>query len=428
MSEHGDKIYGLMKELFPICRSLTGDGLRYTLDRIAEEIPLVEYEVPSGTQVFDWTIPDEWNPRSAWIETPSGKRICDFSENNLHLLNYSMPFEGEVGLEELKKHIYTRPDLPDAIPYVTSYYQRRWGFCMRHSDFEALQPGKYRVMIDVELRPGSLTYADLVLPGDTEEEILLSTYICHPSMANNELSGPALTTYLAKYLMAKKNRHYTYRFVFAPENIGVVTYLSRNLRILQERVRAGYVVTCVGGPGQVTYMESRAGDSLVDKVTRHVLRHRNEGGRILDFTHSGSDERRYNAPGVDLPVGCLVRTRFFDYPEYHTSLDDLNFVSVTQMAASYDLYCECIDTLELNRRYRVTTLCEPNLGSRGLYPTVGAPDSVSEEVDDFLALCSYCDGVHDLIDIADLHRKPISNFSPRVRSFLEAGLLEVVEA
>ena len=428
MSEPGDKIYGLMQELFPICRSLTGDGVRHTLERIAQEIPLSVYEVPSGTQVFDWNIPDEWNPLSAWIETPSGERICDFSENNLHLLNYSTPFEGEVSLEELKKHIYTRPDLPDAIPYVTSYYERRWGFCMRHSDFEALQPGKYRVMIDVKLGAGSLTYADLVLPGDIEDEILFSTYICHPSMANNELSGPALTAYLAKYLMAKKHRHYTYRFVFAPENIGVITYLSRNLRILQERVRAGYVVSCVGGPGQVTYMQSRVGDALVDKVTRHVLGNRDEGGRILDFTHSSSDERRYNAPGVDLPIGCLVRTRFFDYPEYHTSLDDLSFVSASQMAASYDLYCECIEALELNRRYRVTTLCEPNLGSRDLYPTVGAPHAVSAEIEDLMALCSYCDGARDLIDIAELHRKPVSSYKHGVRSLMKAGLMEAVGA
>jgi len=419
-----EEMSALMSELFPICRSITGDGSIQSLEIIRRHIPLTIHEVASGTKCFDWTVPDEWNIRDAYIMDKNGKRVIDFKENNLHVLGYSEPFEGTLTLDQLKPHLYTRPDLPEAIPYMTSYYARRWGFCLSHRQFEALKPGKYRIKIDSTLEPGSMTYGELLIPGESEREILLSTYICHPSMANNELSGPVVTTFLTRHILHRKNRRYSYRILFLPETIGSIYYLSRHLEELKKKIVAGYVVTCVGGPGQITYLKSRAETSLVDKVTEHVLKHQHEPYRILDYTRRASDERQYCAPGIDLPVGSLMKTRYFDYPEYHTSLDNLDFVTGEQLEGSFWLYIDCLTAMEKNCYFQGTILCEPNLGKRGLYPTLGAHHQISEKIDAMQALLSYSDGNHDLVDIAEKQDKPVSSFYETTDILVSHGLLQ----
>tara|TARA_R110000787_G_scaffold63679_3_gene143362 strand:- start:97951 stop:99249 length:1299 start_codon:yes stop_codon:yes gene_type:complete len=414
-------------DLFPLMRSLTGEGTRETMRRLAKHVPFELTEVPSGTEAFDWTVPDEWTFREAWIEGPDGKRVVDAADHTLHLVNYSAPFRGEMDLAELKDHLYTRPDMPDAIPYVTSYYRRHWGFCLRHDDFEKLAEGRYKVCVDTTLQPGSMTYAGLVIPGESDTEILLSSYCCHPSMANNELSGPVMLTLLGLYLQSLPARRYTYRLVLVPETIGAITYLSKNLMHMREKLLAGLVVTCTGGPGVPAYIPTRAGDSYIDKLACHVMANVMEETRILDFTASSSDERRYNAPGVDLPVGSVVRTRYFDYPEYHTSKDDLDFVTPEQLSASFDIYVKCLNALEHNRKYQVTTLCEPNLGKRGLYPTVGGAHHIETRLNDILALCAYADGENDLVDIANIHSRPVWAFYDTVKDLIANGLLELAE-
>lgn len=419
----GAAMHSLMSELFPICRSITGPGVRETLQCLARHIPLRITEVPSGTRCFDWTIPDEWSVRDAYIADMAGKRLIDFRVCNLHVLSYSEPVDQVLTFEELRPYLYTRPDLPDAVPYLTSYYQRRWGFCLSENQKNRLGPGPFRVRIDSTLAPGALTYGEMRLEGESDEEILLSTYVCHPSMANNELSGPVLTTFLARHLMAQPQRRFTYRIVFAPETIGALCYLSRNLAALQEKVVAGYIVTCVGGPGGPTYLSSRSGDAPVDRVTRHVLAHCGEDYRLCDFTARGSDERQYGAPGVDLPVGSLMRAKYGDYPQYHTSLDDLAFVTPDQLERSFDRYVACLEALEKNRRYRVTTLGEPNLGRRGLYPTLGGQAKLPADIDAMMALLGYCDGRLDLIDIAQRHARPVWDFYPAADALVAHGLL-----
>jgi len=419
----GQAMHALMAELFPICRSLTGDGVRQTLARLSEVVPYQVHEVPSGSQVFDWVVPDEWNIRDAYVMDQSGRRVIDFQASNLHVVGYSEPFAGVLTREQLLPHLYSRADLPDAIPYLTSYYSRRWGFCLSQRQLEALGPGPFQVKIDSTLAPGSLTYADLLIPGDSEHEILLSSYCCHPSMANNELSGPVLTTFLAKSIMDRPKRRYSYRIVVVPETIGAITYISRHLQTLKDNVAAGYVLTCVGGPSGPTYGLSRQGNSLADRVALNTLAHCGEDYRVLPWIERASDERQYGAPGVDLPVGSLMRSRYFDYPEYHTSLDDLSLVTPAQMAASFALYNEMIDALEANRTWRVTTLCEPQLGKRGLYPSLGGQHDINKQMFVMNALIGYCDGSRDLVAIADLHNRPVRDFVEAVALLAENGLL-----
>lgn len=425
-SAAGPRMHALMSELFPICRSITGNGVRRTLERLREIIPLVVHEIPSGTQVFDWTVPDEWNVNDAYVMDEQGQRIIDFRQNNLHLLGYSIPFEGEMDLEDLKPHLYSRPDLPHAIPYLTSYYERRWGFCVDDHTLRGIRPGRYRVKVDTDLSPGALSLAELLIPGAEETEILLSANVCHPSLANNELSGPVLLTYLARWLLDSQPRRFTYRIVFVPETIGALTYLSLNLEQMKARTLAGYAITCVGGPGGFTYLSSRKGNALVDRVTTHMLRYGEEPYRIVGYDQRGSDERQYGAPGVDLPVGSLMRAKYWDYPQYHTSLDDLTFVTAEQLDASFQLYRRCLDALEYNRYYRVTTIGEPQLGIRGLYPTIGGRVETAEEMSDVMALIGYCDGEHDLLAIADRHDRPAGRLARICELLLEAGVLDDV--
>lgn len=362
-----EEMYELCERLFPICRSITGDGVRKTLQMLVEvygnEINI--HEVPTGTKVFDWTVPKEWNIKEAYIENSKGQRVIDFKNNNLHVVGYSLPVDKFVDLQELKSVVYTQPDQPDAIPYVTSYYKECYGFCMSQNQLDKLPEDTYHIVIDSELKEGSLTYGEIIIPGDTEEEVFLSTYICHPSMANNELSGPVVATFLAKWLNLLVKRRYTYRIIFIPETIGAITYLSKNLQYLKEHVIAGFNLSCVGDNRTFSYVESRYGDTLADKAAKNVLSFYYPDYKTYSFLKRGSDERQYNAPGVDLPVCAICRSKYGEYPEYHTSKDNLELISPEGLLGAYEVYQQCILSLENNYSYKINVLCEPQLGKEG---------------------------------------------------------------
>ena len=419
-------MYDLMERLFPICRSITGNGVRQTLRIIKEHIPLDIKEIKSGTKVFDWEIPEEWNIKDAYVKDSTGKRIIDFNKSNLHVVSYSTPFEGILNLNDLKKNLYTLPDQPDLIPYVTSYYKKRWGFCITQNQYEELEDIEYDVKIDSSLEPGSLTYADLVIPGESEQEILLSTYICHPSMANNELSGPVVATFLAKYLLEKKNNYYTYRFVFVPETIGAVAYISHHLNHLKRNVIAGYVITCIGDKGSFSYLKSKNGEELVDRVTMHLLNHSGEKFKIYDFLSRGSDERQYCSPGVDLPVGSLMRTKYHEYPEYHTSGDNLSIIEPDELLKSLEMYKKCLKSLDNNRTYKTIVNCEPQLGKRNLYPTISKKGS-TENVKNMMNLLAFCDGQNDLLSIAERINVSIVTLLPIIEVLIQKKILKKVK-
>jgi aminopeptidase-like protein len=426
MTQIGESIYALAKELFPICRSITGNGVRETLRILQAEIDRLEIlEVPTGEQAFDWEVPREWNVRDAYVMDPSGEKIIDFQQSNLHVVGYSIPVDQVLSLEELQQHLHSLPEQPDAIPYITSYYQERWGFCLTHAQREALTPGEYRVRIDSELKEGSLTYGEVILPGKVGEEVFLSTYICHPSMANNELSGPTVVTHLVKWLQSI-DHHYTYRIVFIPETIGSIVYLSRNLEEMQRNIIAGYNITCVGDDRNYSYLASRYGNTLADRVAQHVLGHMHPDYMSYTYLERRSDERQYCSPGVDLPVASLMRTKYGEYPEYHTSLDDLNLISPQGLQGAYDVIQRCIECLESNETLRVTVRGEPQLGKRGLYPTLSTKKTTAQ-VKDMMNLLAYADGSNTLLEIAERIQIPMWTLFPLVKTFKQEDLLEVVE-
>ena len=417
------KMYSLIKKLFPLCRSITGKDLVKTLHIIKDYIPLELHKIPSGTEVFDWVIPDEWNIVDAYVKDSKGKRIIDFKKSNLHLVSYSIPFEGTLGLKILKEHLHTLPNQPDLIPYVTSYYKKDWGFCLSHNDYLELKDDLYSVKIDSTLEPGHLTYGELILPGESDEEVLFSTYICHPSMANNELSGPVLATFLANEL-SKRQLYYTYRFVFVPETIGSIAYLSMKFETLKQKVVAGYVLTCVGDPGSFSYLCTRKENTLSDRVALHVLNNSAEEYKVYSFLDRGSDERQYNAPGIDLPIGSLMRTKYGSYPEYHTSGDNLDFVTSEALQGSLDMYLRCINVLENNRTYKTKILGEPQLGKRGLYSNLSFKGS-AESARKMKDLLAYCDGENDLVCIADKIDCPVWDLFPIAEKLLSHEILEI---
>lgn len=423
----GQKIYSLANSIFPICRSITGKGVRETLSVLSEYIKegggpeIVLHQVPSGTRVFDWTVPREWDIRQAYIENEEGERIIDMSENNLHVMGYSTPVNAWVDLDELNSHIFTQPDQPDVIPYVTSYYKERYGFCMSERQKSALQPGKYHMVIDSTLEDGTLTYGEVILPGSSSQEVFFSTNICHPSMANNECSGPALLAELIRFFGSLENRKYTYRCIFVPETIGSITYLSKNIRDMKERVIAGFNLSCVGDNRDYSMIESRYGDTLADRVMENALKFRGPYTKY-SFLERGSDERQYNAPGVDLPVIGFCRSKFGEYPEYHTSADNMSLVSPEGFQGSYEIITQVVQAIEYNARYQVKVLCEPQLGKRGLYPTIsqkGSYDAV-KAMTDFIA---YADGRNDLIDISNRIQTDVDTLIPIVETLLENHLI-----
>jgi aminopeptidase-like protein len=417
----GDEMLSFAEELYPICRSITGDGIRETLRRIGKRIPLDVREVPSGTQVFDWTIPLEWNIRDAYVEDPHGRRVVDFRDHNLHVVGYSAPVDTTMSLAELKEHVHTLPDQPDVIPYRTSYYAEAWGFCMQDERLHGLQDGPYTVRIDSSLEPGSLTYAECYLPGETDDEILISCHCCHPSIANDNLSGIALTTQLADHLRTMPLR-YSYRFLFIPGTIGSITWLAFNREALG-RIKAGLVVTCVGDRGAPTYKRSRRGNAVIDRAVVHVLRHSGRRHRVLDFSPYGYDERQYCSPGVNLPVGSLMRTPNGEYPEYHTSADDLELIDAYALADSLSLYLRALDVLENDDAYvNLSPMGEPQLGRRGLYPSTGARGP-SRELMARLWVLNLSDGDHGLLDIADRAGIPFAEIRTAAKVLIDDGLL-----
>ena len=420
----GEEMYALVKELFPIGRSLTGDGVRETLTRIGKMIPLVLHEVKTGSKVFDWTVPREWNIKGAYIEDERGNRILDYKNNNLHVVGYSVPVDTVVSFEELQEHLYSLPNQPEAIPYVTSYYEERWGFCMSHAAREKLSKGRYRVCIDSELKNGALTYGELIIPGTSKKEVFLSTYVCHPSMANNELSGPAVVTFLAKWLL-EKPRKYTYRIIFIPETIGSITYLSKHLKVMKKNTIAGFNVSCVGDARAYGYLPTRAGDTYADKIALNILSFKHPSFITYTFLDTKSDERQYNAPGVDLPVCAITRSKYGTYPEYHTSLDNLDVVSPEGLGGAYDVFRECLNLIEENHVCQIKTTGVPQLGKRGLYPTISTPTSalITESMINFI---SYADGNNDLVDISTKIKIPVWELYPIVNSLTKVGLLRIV--
>ncbi|MBF0134832.1 MAG: DUF4910 domain-containing protein [Magnetococcales bacterium] len=417
-------MHDLATRLFPLNRSLTGPGVRATLAILQQEMPgLVIEAIPSGTPCFDWIVPREWHIRSARLTAPGGEVVVDFAHHNLHVVGYSIPVNTTLDLEALQPHLHSRPDLPDAIPYITSYYAENWGFCLPHRQRQTLLPGLYHAFIDSQLEPGCLNYAELVIPGRSTREVLISTYICHPSMANNELSGPVVATYLAKWVM-QQPRRLTYRFVFIPETIGSLCYLQRHLPHLKNRVVAGFNITCVGDEGEFNYLPTRHGQTLSDRVARHVLGQVAPGYHRKDFRwHRGSDERQYNAPGIDLPIATITRSIFHEYAEYHTSLDDLTLVTQNGLSGSLELYRLFLTCLEHNGMVQTMVLGEPQLGRRGLYPNLSRGGKVGEELDMLLNLLAYADGKTDLLALAEQIEVPLWSLLPICDTLIRQGLL-----
>ncbi len=418
-------IYDLIEELFPICRSITGDGVRRTLELVKKRIPIQIHEVKSGTQCFDWTIPDEWNPREAWIKDPAGKKIADFAENNLHLLGYSIPFKGKISLDELRGHLYSDPGRPDAIPYNTSYYERRWGFCLSHRQLGSLAPGEYEVYIDTTLEPGSLTYADMLVKGKTEKEIFFSCYVCHPSMADDSISGVALCTALCDYLLKRSGNYYSYRFIFVPETIGAICYLARNGGEMKRNVYCGMTVTCVGDEVEFNYKRTRSGKHALDRIVENILKHSGEKYKVHDFFLPGSDERQYSSPGFKLETGSLMRS-FYGLPNYHSSADNLDFVTRRGIEGSYEIYRRILEAVEADFKYlNKMPYCEPFLSKYKLYDTLGAQvGSGSDYKKKILSLLNYSDGEHSLIDVAEKSSSCISDLIALVKLLKEKNLLE----
>lgn len=412
----GKEIYSLIEELFPICRSITGNGLRKTLRILKKHIPLETNEIPSGTKVFDWMIPKEWNIKDAYVKNSKGERIVDFCASNLHVLNYSIPIHKTISFKELKSHLYTIPEYPDWIPYRTSYYSEKWGFCLSHNDLLDMVDGEYEVFIDSTLEDGHLTYGECCLKGQEEDEVLISCHVCHPSLANDNLSGLSLSTILAKYFSTTLHR-YSYRFVFIPGTIGAITWLCLNEPFVN-RIRHGLVISGVGDSGSISYKRSRIGNAEIDIAAEYVLKNADEDFQLFDFDPYGYDERQYCSPGFNLAVGRISRTPYGQYPEYHTSADNLKFVHSEYLADIFFKILDILYVLENNRIYlNLNPKCEPQLGKRGLYTFPG-----SNELE-ILWVLNYSDGKHSLLDISILSGIKFEKIHRAASMLLSAELL-----
>jgi aminopeptidase-like protein len=417
----GRALHRFAAELYPICRSITGDGLRRTLALIQHRISLQVVEVPTGTTVFDWTVPQEWNIRDAYIKSPDGKRVVDFLQCNLHVMHYSTPVHATMPLSALKPHLFTLPEHPDWIPYRTSYYQENWGFCLSHNQLLALEDGDYEVCIDASLADGHLTYGECYVPGRSPDEVLLSCHACHPSLANDNLSGLSVATFLVQ-LLSGRELHYSYRFLFLPGTIGAITWLARN-RETVGRIRHGLVLTCLGDAGGFHYKKSRQGHAEIDQAAAHVLRHSSDSHEVLEFSPYGYDERQYCSPGFNLPIGCLMRSVWGTFPEYHTSADNLAFIRPPQLAESLRVCAAILDVLEQNRRYRnQSPYGEPQLGRRNLYRSTGG-DAIGVDISARLWVLNFSDGEHSLLDIAERSGMPFAALSDAAELLCQNGLL-----
>ncbi|MEU7340042.1 MULTISPECIES: DUF4910 domain-containing protein [unclassified Streptomyces] len=423
MTTPGEEMHALVERLYPLCRSITGDGVRATLEIVGEYIPLQVHEVPTGTQVLDWTVPQEWNIRDAYVADSAGRRVVDFAASSLHVLGYSVPVSATMPLADLRPHLHTLPDQPGLVPYRTSYYKPEWGFCLAQETLDALPEGEYEVRIDSTLADGHLTYAEHVVPGRVPDEVIVSCHVCHPSLANDNLAGIAVATFLARAL-ARETPHYTYRFIFAPGTIGAITWLARNAERV-DRVKHGLVLACAGDRGRLTYKRSRRGDAEIDQVLRHVLTASGRPHRIDEFTPYGYDERQYCSPGFDLGVGSLSRTPYAGYPEYHTSADNPGFVSPEAMTDTLDVCREAFAVLDRNRRYlNLSPYGEPQLGRRGLYDSLGGRSDAKQAQMAMLWVLSLSDGEHGLLDVAERSGLPFDTVAAAADALCGAGLIK----
>lgn len=421
----GEQMHGLIAELYPICRSITGDGLRRTLRRLQRQVPLEIHEVPTGTQVFDWKVPKEWNIRDAWVKNAAGEKVIDFRRSNLHVVNYSVPIRRTMPLAELRQHLHTLPDRPDWIPYRTSYYQEDWGFCIAADDLAHFKEGDYEVYIDSTLEDGSLTYGEYFVPGRRSDEVLLSCHACHPSLCNDNLSGVVLVASLAE-LLSSMAIEYSYRFLFIPGTIGSITWLARNEQ-QAPRIRHGLVVACVGDAGKFHYKRSRRGDAEIDRAVVHALKHSGEEIEVRDFSPYGYDERQFCSPGFNLAVGSLTRTPHGQFPEYHTSADNLDLVRPNALAGSLAVYLSVLRILENNAFYRnLNPKCEPQLGRRGLYRALGGLADAAQSELSMLWVLSLSDGEHSLLEIAEWADLPFDVVLHSVKTLVDHQLLERV--
>jgi aminopeptidase-like protein len=417
----GEEIFALAAKIYPICRSITGNGVRDTLRELGAHVDLEVHEVPTGTRVFDWTIPREWNIRDAYIKDARGEKIIDFARSNLHVVSYSVPVRKNVSLAELRKHVHTLPAKPDLIPYRTSYYTEDWGFCMTHNQLESLRDEFYEVVIDSTLKDGFLTYGEHLHQGNIEDEFLLSAHICHPSLANENCSGLALLTYLAKALANMQTR-YSYRFVFAPGTIGAITWLARNQDKV-DRIKHGLIVSIVGDAGGPTYKKSRRGDAYIDRTVTHVLSHSGMTPRIVDFSPYGYDERQYCSPGFNLPVGLFQRSMFGAFYQYHNSSDNLDFISADHLTESYRLIATTLEVIENDATYRnMMSKCEPQLGRRGLYDSSETAEAKSNNLG-LLWMLNMSDGEHSVFDIAQRANIPFAILNDAAQILEKSGLL-----
>jgi aminopeptidase-like protein len=418
----GRQLYDCVADLYPICRSITGDGVRETLRRLQRLAPLIVHEVPSGTDVFDWTVPREWNVRDAYVKDSRGERVVDFRRSNLHVVNYSVPVRGRMSLDALRPHLFTLPDRPDWIPYRTSYYSESWGFCLSQRQLEALKDGEYEVCIDSSLEAGSLTYGECYLPGESTDEILMTCHVCHPSLANDNLSGVAIAAHLARHLGQVAHR-YSYRFLFIPGTIGSITWLARNESVVP-RIRHGLVLACLGDAGRFTYKKSRRGNATIDRAAAHVLSHLGDH-EVQEFSPYGYDERQFCSPGFNLPIGRLSRTPHGRFPEYHTSADDLSLVHPAALAASFATCLAILDVLEGDGRYvSRNPKCEPQLGKRGLYHAIGGLAHSPDNEMAMLWVLNLADGEHSLLDVTERSGLPFETVRRAAEALRDHGLLK----
>ena len=418
----GEEMFRLIRRLYPICRSITGNGVRESLEILKEHIPLTIHEVPSGTPVFDWTVPKEWNIKDAYVKNSAGEKIVDFQKCNLHVLNHSLPLQKKVSLSELKAHVFTLPERPDWVPYRTSYYKENWGFCLTHNQLQQLSEDEYEVFIDASLEEGHLTYGEYYFKGRTDSEILISTHICHPSLANDNLSGIALATQLAKHL-GSRSPSYSYRFIFIPGCIGAITWLCLNEPNVS-KIMHGLVLVNVGDSGKVNYKKSRRGNAEIDRAVIQVLKDAGDPYEVLDFSPYGYDERQFCSPGFNLPVGCFMRTPHGKFPEYHTSADDLNFVRPESLADSFAKCRAILDVLERNKMYlNLNPKCEPQLGRRGIYSDIGGQTDGKLQELAMLWVLNLSDGQHSLLEIAEKSNLAFAVIDNAAQTLLEHGLL-----